>query len=168
MLTGCSDNYILKKSNTLSTINGTVYDASRSFELVSFCSASSFSTSNNVSNLNCSIGQITDVNFNHTVLNNWSCMSCVFKPEKCSIVNSSNIVDFVGLNLTSEHILGSEFDSGYVVMCCNAQGSQCYATKNTINSSSESCGLGYNELIVSSTNIVSNNWSVNVCLNGFN
>lgn len=155
-------------NNFVTTINGTSYDPARSFELVSFCSSSSFSSDVNPDLLNCSLGNITDLFFNN-LTGVWSCMSCSFDVSKCSSFSVSNINLYSGLNLSAEHILSSDFNGQFSVMCCNDKGSLCYRP-NVINVAGvyESCGAGYNELIGSlSFSNVSNNWSVTSCLNGF-
>lgn len=168
LLSGCSEDVIVLPSVTSQTTNGTVYDPSRTFELVSYCASASFDMNPNPNLLNCSLGNITDVSFN-TVTHNWSCMSCSFDSSKCSSSLVSNITLYNGLNLTAEHIISSGFDGVFTVMCCNAQGSQCYRPLLLAsNGTYQSCGAGYNELIGSITfNNVSNNWSVLSCLNGF-
>jgi hypothetical protein len=150
------------------TINGTVYDASRSFELVKFCSGASFDTNPNPNLLNCSIGNITDTRFNN-VTGNWSCMSCLFDSTKCATFpNIANITLYDGLNLTAEHIISSDYDSVFTVMCCNSAGIMCYRPILNNDGKYQACGAGYNELVGSITfNNVSNNWSVTSCLNGF-
>ena len=168
LLSGCSDDVIVLPTNTVSTVNGTVYDPSRSFELVSFCSSASFDSNPNSSLLNCSIGNITDLSFSNSS-GNWSCMSCAFDISKCSTSTISNITLYAGLNLSAEHIISSDFNGQFSVLCCNNAGSQCYRpVLLSSNGTYASCGAGYQELIGSlSFNNVSNKWSVTSCLNGF-
>lgn len=148
------------------TLNGTIYDATRSFELVKFCSAASFSSNVDPNLLNCSVGNITDLSFFN---GSWSCMSCAWDATKCSTIEVSNITSYLGLNLTSEHRLSSEFNGGFYVMCCNPSGAMCYSQLvSSVTYNGSVCSAGYNELIGSATfNNVSNNWSVTSCLNGF-
>jgi hypothetical protein len=165
LLTGCvNDDFYL--DNTLSTPNGTLFNAAQSFELLSFCSSTSFVTNVSPSGLSCGSGVITDVQFNSSYVNNWSAMCCVYDSTKCSIVNTSDIVLFNGLNLSAQHYLSSSYQSGFVLSCCNAQGTMCYSP--IVDSSFSGCGAGYSDMWISVSNIVSNNWSVSLCLNGFN
>lgn len=165
-LSGCDDLMYISNPSTVTTVNGTSYDPSRTFELVSFCSASSFDSNSNPNLLNCSIGNMTDVFFFN---NSWSCMSCSFDTTKCSTTTINNITLYSGLNLTAAHIISSDYNGMFTVMCCNAAGSQCYRPQLlSANGTYQTCGAGYNELIGSITfNNVSNNWSVTSCLNGF-
>jgi hypothetical protein len=168
ILSGCDSLMYVSSPSTLTTLNGTSYDPSRSFELVSFCSSSSFDSNVDPALLNCGVGNITDVFFNN-VSSVWSCMSCSFDSSKCSTTTINNITLYAGLNLTATHIISSGYDGVFAVMCCNSVGSQCYRP-NVLsgNGSYAACGAGYNELIGSITfNNVSNNWSVTTCLNGF-
>ena len=165
-VSGCSDNYILQRSSTVQTVNGTFYDPSRSFELLKFCSSSSISENSDPFLLNCSLGQITVMYYNN-VTGNWSCMSCVWDSSKCLTQNVSDILGYTGLNLTSEHILSMEYSGGFYVQCCNVNGAMCYSRLITDNNFSV-CNAGYNELVGSMTfDNVTNNWSVTSCLNGF-
>ena len=169
LLSGCSEDItLISKRTTLQTVNGTSYDPSRSFELVKFCSSASFDENPDPNLLNCAIGNITDT-FYSNLTGNWSCMSCSFDSSKCVTSSVSNISLYGGLNISSEHIISSDFDGFFSVMCCNSLGSMCYRPLPISNNGTyDSCDAGYNELVGSITfNNVSNNWSVTSCLNGF-
>jgi len=116
------------------TVNGTIYDATRSFELLHFCNSASFSTNSDKDSLNCSLGEITDLSFKN---GNWSCMSCVWDTTKCSTTTINNISNYGGLNMTSEHILASDYGKGFYVMCNTASYSSifiyyCYSCRTIL------------------------------------
>ena len=170
-VSGCSlqGNDIMTVTNNIQGSNGTIVDASRTFELVKFCTGASFDSRVSISDLNCSIGNITDTFYNNAT-GNWSCMSCSFDATKCSVDGSvANITLYSGLNLTASHIISADYDTGaFTVMCCNNMGTMCYRPYLSGNGTYEACGAGYNELVASVTfNNVSNDWSVTSCLNGF-
>lgn len=169
LVSGCSDTLLISRSNNfLSTDNGTKYDPSKTFELKKFCNSMIQDNNSNPNLLNCSVGQITDVFFNR-LDNQWYCSSCDWDFSKCSQSNISNILSYTGLNLSSSHVLSSDFTNGFFVSCCNKNGAVCYSqyiSPAVYNGSV--CDKGYDEFVGSITfNNVSNNWSVTSCLNGF-
>lgn len=145
------------------TPNGTKFDPSKSFELQSFCDATSFTSNINPTLLNCSTGFMTDVKFNGSM---WLGMCCEYKASKCSEFNVSDILSYSGLNLTAEHILSSSYQGGFYVSCCNAQGAMCYFPQMD---NFTGCGNGYSEMVshIHFDNLTSK-WGVVSCLNGFN
>lgn len=168
VLSGCQDLTYISNPSIVTTTNGTSYDPSRTFELVKFCTSASFDYNPDPNLLNCAVGNITDL-FYSNVTGNWSCMSCSFDGSKCVTTTVSNITLYNGLNLSAEHIISTDFNGQFSVMCCNPSGAMCYRPiLLSANGTYAACGAGYNELIGSLTyNNVSNNWSVTSCLNGF-
>lgn len=160
-ITGCATDYIFVTDSE--TLNGTVFVPENSFELLSFCSSTSLITNVNPDSLSCVLGVLTDLQF---VNGNWSGLCCVFDNSKCASMNTSFVSNFSGLDLSAEHILSSKYYDGFVVTCCNSQGSMCYAPY--VDDSFNGCGAGYSEMLIHVKNLSGGNWSVTSCLNGFN
>lgn len=170
-ISGCSDNYILlpKSTSTLTTINNTNYDPSRTFQLQSFADSCSIISSIDLDNLNCSSGDnALDYRYNATS-GLWTTKCCDFKASKCYWYNVSDILVFNESKQYQDSILGSKYEDEYGVMCCNTQMSECVWQKPGLNGSYDSCGAEYDQLVTSvKFNETGNNqWGVVACIDGF-
>lgn len=167
ILTGCNSDEIIIKQLEQRTINNTYYDSSRSFELQSFADSCSFVIGINITSFNCSSGDVSFLKYNNNT-SNWTLSCCNFKSSKCYWYNTSDPIIFNESKQFADNILGNKFESNWGSMCCNSQMSQCFWQKPSVNGSFESCGMEYDQILVSSSyNNTTGNWSLTTCVDGF-